>query len=215
MNASASPQSIMRRMNLQRDTKDWVKAVARHLNLSPSQLATSAGVAASTLTRYLNDVSGQIGISQRTLDAVSQYSGVPLHQLPGERSVGLAEPDTVPYDAANTQAADPVRKSVAAWVEGVNGRNAWLMKGWALDLSGILPGDIIIIDQNQRAKSGDIVCAQLADWQTGRAETVMRLYDAPYIMTHSAKLGAGRPQQVDDDAVAIRGVAVAIIRARN
>ena len=203
-------------METQRDTKDWIRAVSRHLNLSASQLAEAAGVSPSTLTRYLNDASGSIGISQKTLDAVANYSGVPPHHFPGARKAGgLREPDALPYDAANTPASDPVRKTVAAWIDGANGRDAWVMKGWALDMSGVLPGDILVIDQNRRPRSGDIVCGQVADWQTGQAETVMRLYEAPYIMTNSAKLGPSRPLQVDDDIVSVRGVAIAVLRVRN
>jgi transcriptional regulator with XRE-family HTH domain len=201
-------------MHTQRDTRQWIRAVCQHMNMSPSQLATASGVAASTLTRYLNDPSGATGVSQKTLDAIAVFSGVAPHHFPGKRGSAFAEPDAEPYEAGPGE-TDPAHQAVLAWTKGVNGRDAWRMKGWGLDLSGVLPGDVLIIDQNRRAKAGDIVCAQIADWQTGKAETVLRLYEAPYIMTNSAKLGPSRPMQVDDENISIRGVAVAVLRFRH
>ena len=214
----AVPQLNVRRMGTSSDTKNWLKQVAEHMNMSPSQLALSSGLAASTITRYLNDKSGDLGISDKTLDAVSQFTGVPKLQTPGQRRPGhLPEPDAELWAHAGRSANDnddPVAATIAAWTESSNSRDAWKMKGWALELAGVMPGDILIVDENRRPRAGDIVCAQVTDWQSGQSDTVMRLYEPPYILTHSARLGASRPEQVDDDRVVIRGVAVSVLRFR-
>lgn len=202
----------------QRDTKAWIKAVAAHLNLSLSELALKSGVAASTVTRYINDLTGTIGISQRTLDAIATFSGFRPHQMPGlRRPMGLGEPEAVPYQVAADNDPYPawVETAIAAAKAGKNGVEAWVMRTAALDLLGVLAGDILMIDQNRRPRSGDIVCAQLTDLVTGSVETVMRRYDPPYIVTHSAKMGPARPEPVDDERVIVMGVSIGVIRPRH
>lgn len=195
----------------QRETKDWLREIARHMNLSPSQLALNSGMAASTLTRYLNDNSNSVSITQTSLEKVALYSGFKIGQYPG-RTRGLQEPDAVPF----AQDADSKPKWLEAAVTAARqdraGVDAWVMKGSALDGMGVLPGDILIIDQNRRAKAGDIVIAQISDYSLGTAETVVRLYQTPFLISHSLRLGPQRPEQVDDDRVVIMGTCVGTIR---
>lgn len=213
MTALAPHRISFARMALdQRETKEWLKAIARHLNLSPSQLALNSGMAASTITRFINDNSNSVGITQTSLEKVATYSGFRPHQMPGRARSGTAEPDTIPLKQDNTEWPKWVIAAVEAAKAGKNGIEAWVMKGAALDGIGVMPGDIAIIDQNARASSGDVVLAQILDLASGSAEMVMRLYQAPFITTHSMRLGPGRPEHVDEDRVSIIGVRVGLIR---
>lgn len=204
-------------MNTPRATKDWIRAVAEYLHLSLSELAVKAGLSPSTVTRYINDATGKLTITERTLDAIATFSGVAKHVLPGQRGIpGLGDSEAVTYHAGREgQVADWVASAIDAHRAGRNGVEPWIMKSYALDLMGILPGDILMIDRNRRAKAGDIVCAQLTDLATGRAETVIRRYDPPYIVTLSAKIGPTRPEVVDDERVVILGVETGMIRPRH
>lgn len=195
----------------QRETKEWLKAVARHMNLSPSQLALNSGMAASTLTRYLNDTTNSVGITQGSIEKVANYSGFRPNQIPG-RNRGMVEADAVPLEQETHEYPKWIKLAVEAAKSGKNGVEAWVMKGGALDGIGILPGDILIVDLNKRAKSGDIVLAKIDDHVSAPAETVVRLYHAPFIMSHSQRLGPQRPEQVDDDRVSITGTIVGTIR---
>lgn len=199
------------------ETKEWVRAVARYMNLSLSDLALKSGLAASTVTRYINDTSGTLTITERSLDAIARYSGVPKHVLPGERRLpGFGESEAVPYSEwQDEKLPEWVLAAIAAHKRNRNGVEPWIMKGWALDLLGILPGDVLMIDQNARPRGGSIVCAQLTDLATGKTETVMRRYEPPYLVTHSAKIGPTRPEMVDDERVVIMGVEDGVIRPRN
>ncbi|MCF6368312.1 LexA family transcriptional regulator [Rhizobium halophilum] len=216
MTALALPHINYSRMALdQRETKEWLRAIARHLNLSPSQLALNSGMAASTLTRYLNDNSNSVGITQSSLEKVARYSGFRPNQLPGGSRPGVAEPDAIPFRHDNREWPEWVRTAVEAARGGRNGVEAWVMKGAALDGLGVMPDDILLIDQNARPKSGDVVLAQIVDYSAGTAETVMRLYQAPFLITHSMRLGPGRPEHVDEDRVSIAGVSVGSIRIQH
>lgn len=201
--------------NSQRSTKEWIQAVAASMNLSPSALAKNSGNAASTVTRFLNDTTNTIGISQRTLERIAEYSGVPVHRMPGERGPGgFAEPDVVEFEKSE-KASEWMKDAVAAIRAGRNHVFAFEMRSWALDQSGIRPGDVLVFDMQARPRPDDVVCVQVADWSTGEAETVVRIYKPPFVMTHSAKLGLQAPLAVDEDRVSLRGVMLACIRARH
>ncbi|WP_180572375.1 hypothetical protein [Agrobacterium vitis] len=203
--------SFARMAHDQRETKDWLKAIARHMNLSLSQLALNSGMAASTLTRFINDTTNTVGITQASLEKISHYSGFRPNQMPGHLR-GMAEPDALPLIHDTDQKPTWIMSAVEAAKAGRNGVEAWSMKGAALDALGIFPGDVLLVDQNKRAKTGDIVLAQLIDHSLGTADTVVRLYQAPFITTHSMRLGPQRPEQVDDDRVSIVGVVVGSLR---
>lgn len=199
----------------QRETKDWINAMARHMGISASRLALNSNIAASTLARYLNDESGTIGITQSTLEQIAGYTGFRPHQFPGRNRAGFAEPDAVPFANDNAGAQDWVKLAVDAARKGRNGIEAWVMKGAALDALGVLPGDVVIIDHNLKPRAGDIVVAQVVDYATGSAETVMRVFQPPFVMGHSIRLGPIRPEHVDEDRVTISGTSIGILRARH
>lgn len=199
------------------DNKQWLKAVAGYMNLSLSELALKSGLAASTITRYMNDRSETLTITERSLDAIARFSGVARNALPGAKQLpGFGESEAAPYDSrTDERLPEWVHVAIEAARGHRNGVEAWIMKGWSLDLLGILPGDILIIDQNKRPRAGNIICAQLTDLSTGATETVMRRYEPPFIYSHSAKLGFMRPEQVDDERCVIMGVEDGIIRPRH
>ncbi len=60
----------------------------------------------------------------------------------------------------------------------------------------------------------DVVCAQVYDWARGKAETVFRLYEPPYLLSSTTDPKLLRPLVVDDDVVMIKGVVVASLRSR-
>lgn len=204
-------------MNDRHDTKEWLKAVAAYLNLSLSDLALKSGLAASTVTRYVNDGTSSLTITERSLDAISKFSAIPKNVMPGQRALpGFSESEAVPYDARQQgdRAPEWVNQAIAAHKAGRNGVEPWVMRSWALDLMGVLPGDILMIDQNRRPRAGNIVCVQLTDLASGRTETVMRRYEPPFVLGSSAKMTALRPEVVDDERVIIMGVEDGIIRPR-
>lgn len=209
-----SSQITLRGMVTPRATKEWIQAVASYMNLSLSELATNSGLAPSTITRFMNDGTGKLGVTDRTLEAIATYSGVAKNVLPGQRSIpGLGENEVVPFDKHHLEA-------IPAWVDGAiaairgdrNGIEPWLVKSWALDLLGIVPSDILVIDQNRRPKAGDVVIARITDLVTGSTEAVVRQYRPPFIITHSAKSGSTTPEVVDENRVVIIGTRVGLIR---
>jgi len=204
-------------MSEQHDTKEWIRAVARHLNISLSDLALHSKLAASTVTRYMNDKTGKLTITDRSLEAIASYSGIPKNVFPGQRRLpGFGDGEAVPYDAnQDERLPEWVLAAIEAQRGDRNSLEPWLMKSWALDLLGILPGDVVIVDKNRRPKAGDVVAVQLTDLATGKSEAVLRRFDPPFVLTHSAKMALTKPEQVDDERVIILGVECGVIRPRH
>lgn len=192
----------------------WVRAVLAHLGVSATELARRAKIAPSTLQRPLNDPTWTSMLSGRTMAAIAQVAGLAPLEFPN-RVRGAATQEAEPYRFDQAEdAADNFDRSVRELCQGRAGREAWQMKSFALELSGILPGDVLIVDSNLTPAADDIVCAQMFDWSGTKAETVFRLFDPPYLVTNSVRAGREKPIAVDNSSVVIKGVVRAILRNR-
>src|ERR1043166_3447057 len=184
---------------------DHLPRVIAHTRKPPTRIAKEVGVAPSTLTRLLKDDSTAT-LHARTISRLQEYSGVSF--FGGDSSApstfrGLAE-DAVPFDAKN---ADPaISAAIKALIGGRKAADPWTIRTRALDRIGYLPGDIVIVDLGRRPETGDAVCAQVNDGRRAAAETVMLLYEPPYLVAASLDEGLRRPLVVDNEQVIIKGV---------
>lgn len=194
---------IMAHLDAERDEqRRWVKAVARKLGISLSELARQSGLAPSTLNRFVNNPDIDHLLENETLAAVAKTGGVDVLEPPG-RARGFGE-DAVPFVVDETDVA--FARAVKALTQHRNGLAAYQVKGFGLDLLGYMPGDVVIVDLNRGAKAGDVVIAQHYDWSRDKAETLIRSFDPPYLVTASTKLAPQKPLMVDDDTIIIKGV---------
>jgi hypothetical protein len=188
-----------------RQHRDYLRRVITHMRKPPTRIAKEVGVAASTLTRLLNETSTAT-LHARTISRLQEYSGVSF--FGGDPSApatfrGLAE-DAVPFEP---KGADPeLVAGIKALIGGRRAADPWTMKSRALEQRGFLPGDIVIVDLGRRPEAGDLVCAQVYDWRRAAAETVMRLYEPPYLVAPSLDESLRRPLVVDNEQVIIKGV---------
>lgn len=210
MNVKAIRPTVVRMQTIGDRQRLWLEAVLREMGISRAELSRRIAIDASTLTKFVNSVSGA-AMSARVQHLIEKASGIPFATFEPEswRPVGMRESEAVPYDASAEE--NPVDQAVKAMRSGRNATDAWSLTSRAIEDLGYLPGDILIVDMNERASAGDIVCAQI--YMPGmRAETVFRLYEKPWLV------GAGpdsrRPIAVDDDHVVIKGVVIASLRPR-
>lgn len=188
--------------------REYVRLVVERTRKAPTRIAKDLGIAPSTLTRLLKGPeSATATLHARTLRKLQDYSGIaPL--FGGDPSAppafrGLAE-DAVPFDA---KSADPaVSAALKALIGTRKAADPWTIRTRALERIGFLPGDIVIVDLGRRPEAGDAVCAQVYDWRRVAAETVMRLYEPPYLVAASLDEGLRRPLVVDNEQVIIKGV---------
>jgi lambda repressor-like predicted transcriptional regulator len=211
-----SPSRSFARMQNRRDEQAaWIRAVQAHLGVSLTELARRAKIAPSTLQRPINDPQWDGLLSDRTLAAVAEVAGLRPFEFPA-RQTGFGEVEAVPFqfDPKADAIDGNIDRAVRELTRGRNGRDAWVIQSDALERSGLLPGDIVIVDLNIQPKARDIVCAQLYDWSRSKAETVFRLYEPPYLLTDSLRARPQKPVPVDGQDVVIRGVVDGLLRRR-
>lgn len=193
----------------------WLRAVMAYLGVSANELATRAGIAPSTIQRPLTDPEWPHALSGRTLAKIAEIAGLQVFEFPARSGgSGLGEPEAVPfqYGEEKDAIASNVDRAVRQLCQGRSGRDPWVMRSRVLEMSGIMPGDILIIDMNLQPRPKDVVCAQIYMWQLMKAETVFRIYEPPYLMTNSGT--TSKPVPVDDQDVVIKGVLDGLVRPR-
>lgn len=142
------------------------------------------------------------------LDDVLQHAGVIDDDEPARAALAFSESDATPWQGRGGEA-----EKVAAVVRAFGGERAgvdvWTVRGNAMALGGLLPGDRMLVDthQSERCRAGDVVIAQVYNRHT--AETVLRRYEPPVLVAASGDPAAGRVLVVDGSNVVIRGKVVA------
>lgn len=202
-------------MEIDRDQlRDWLRAVLLHLGWSGSDLAKRIDRVPSTINRFMNDPGALHSLSARTLKDIEMATGFAPFVYPGaQRSRGVSEPDAAPfiYGGAGDNALDV---AVRAAIAGAAGVDPWTLRSQALITAGFLPGDVLLVSLNERPRAHDVVCAQIYDWASGKAETVFRIYEPPYLVAASASFELMKPLVVDDERVVIKGVVLQSLRPR-
>lgn len=192
------------------ELKAWIEKIIAETGETASGLARKAGLATTTLTRFLAEDDGPM-LGMRSIAKIAHATRrQPLGLAPAAAPAagGLAEAEAEPYVASG----GPVASAVAALVSGRNAADPWLLKSHALELAGYMPGDILIVDLAQVAQSGNVVCA--VDYKFGnvKPETVFRIYEWPYLVAASSAPRLRKPLLVDNERVVIKGVIVASLR---
>lgn len=191
--------------------REWLRHVSEVTGLPPTTLALKVGIPPSTLTRPLSKSDkGTSTLHASTIDKIVAATGV---APPGSTAIVAARPlrgfaeDAAPYAP---EKSDSLTGAVRALIGGRNGVDAWTIKGRALELAGYLPGDIVLVDLNATPVQGDAVCAQVYDWQQGKAQTVMRIYQrsgpVELLVPRSLDPAYDQTLVLDGERIVIKGV---------
>jgi len=185
--------------------RTWLRDVMQATGLKATPLAQKAGLAPSTIIRAL-DPDGPGYMSTRTIEKIVETFGVPPPGGSTTRPRGFAEGEVEQLKDAPSF-ADP---------RPTAGRGVWRINSRALDLSGYVPGDIVLADASVEPQPFDVVCAQVYNFERGSAETVLRVFDPPYLVTHSSDPACYRkPLLVDNERVVIWGTVIRTVRERS
>lgn len=214
VHCASNALTLRGRMSDREDTIAWVKAVLAFKKWTATEWARKARLAPSTLNRFLNDPKATHDLTAATKEALASVAGVEPMQIPGGRRAGFSEADAQPYSVVGSTGDDLVDKLVEELIAGKNGIDPWVMRTRALEHVGYMPGDILLVALNEKPQPRDAVCAQVYDWVTGKAETVMRIYEPPFLIPATSDPRLVKPFIVDDDMVVIKGVIVNAIRPR-
>lgn len=125
------------------------------------------------------------------------------------KPVELREPEAALYEGPLPASSQFI---VNALAPGRANAFVYQIRGRALDLDGILDGDLVIADLAGAPMPGDHVIAQVYDWQKGSADSIVRRFQPPYLLAHSTAANPPAPIRTDDTAVAIKARIVAVFR---
>lgn len=188
--------------------------IRRAVELDPkrrslTEIAREGGLNHSTLTRFMNNAAHKGTLDTLTILRVAEVTGVqPDASVAGGAVVAFRE-DAEPYSSS---AQDNLATAVKSLIRGRTTADAWVLRSRAVELAGYVPGDVVILDQAEQPQNGDLVCAQVYD-RRGGAETIWRIYEAPYLTAASPDPALRKPILVDGHMVLIRGVVTESLRA--
>lgn len=171
--------------------RQWLLKAAGKTGWSLTRLAKEAGVAQSTVTRLFSEDY----VGTMTADSMAKLSRAAKLPIPVEIGTspldpGFREPELQPLTAD----------------EGENPNiSRWTIKGNSLVLAGYMPGDTVWADARIAPRDGDIVIAQNYDMQRATAETVIRVYKAPFLMTAAIGADERKPIMADGHQAIILG----------
>ena len=192
--------------NERRKQLAYINLILRTRGWKIAELARRAGISASTFSKFRNDANNAAQMEPSTVMLLEEASGIPYGaDVKGEQ---LDEPEGALYQAGGSDLSEMVKMMRA----GRNGVDPWVLKTRSLETAGYMPGDVVLVDLNTPAKSGDVVCAQI--YHRGVAETVFRIYEEPFLVAATFDPAKFKPLLVDNSRVVIRGVVTASLRDR-
>lgn len=201
----------------------WFKAQQRRAGLTIVDLGEAIGKDRSIISRFYT---GRQQMTFAQAEKMAAALDVPLSEVLAR--AGITAPDTAQQLDPGFRESEAVvwipkgdseavaDKCIAAALGQTAGLDVWTVKGHSLALSGYLPGDRILVDMRHGAdaRSGDVVVAQVYDVMSGTAKTLLRQYQRPALVSHSADPADWKVYVVDQENVAIRGVVTACWRTR-
>lgn len=196
----------------------WFKNRQREVGVTADDIAKKMGRARSGVSQIY---SGDRRMSTEWAKAFAEVLQVPLQEVLKRAGVvdeagaqtlapGFAESDVVPF-VGRGGTAEKVATTAETLGGGRPGIDVWQIKTSALTYAGYRDGDSILVDthQSELCKAGDVVIAQIYNWQTGYAETILRHYQPPALVSASTDGKAPKIDLVDGNNVVIKGKVIA------
>lgn len=191
---------------------NWISAIMERKGWKHTQLAREAGIDASTLSRFINETNPGSRLSTFSIDKIAALNILPPFETASAPAVrGLSENEATPYEAKPNDIV--LKLIIDALKHGKNSIDAWQLHSRALEYAGYIPGDIMLIDLNEAPHDGDVVCAQVYN-RNGTAETVLRIFEHPWLVSATGDSASRKPLLVDNDRVVIRGTLMTSVRPR-
>lgn len=194
------------------DQRSYISTVLQRTGWSQSELAARAGLDPSTLSRFLSGQRQGHALRPSSIRKIETVSGLAMDGgTPTGPAGGFAEAEAAPLAVAERS---PLAAIIAALTDGRRNIDPWTLNSRALELSGYRPGDTLLVALGETALAGDVVCAQIYDWPTGKAETMFRIFQPPYLVASTADPALLRPHAVDGQQVQVKGVVIHSLRSR-
>lgn len=200
-------------LELRAQQLSYIRTVLEKTGETEYSLAKRAGLDHTTLLGFSTQTAPGRKLRRRTIDLIQKATGIPFDNsdeaLP---TVDVSPTDPVSISVDNETPA--LRQAIVSLCDGRRNAHPWLLRGEDLADFGYLSGDIVVVDLDEAPRNGDVVCAQVHDFQFLRARTVFRFYDGGYLLSGSTAPNLRLPLPITDRQVTIMGVVVAMLRPR-
>jgi SOS-response transcriptional repressor LexA len=196
---------------------NWFKQQQKLAGVTADQIADRIGRARSNVSHIY---AGKQKMSLEWAKAFAETLNVPLSDVLEHAGITSAEtakkvtPGFSEGDAAAWAPSEDDKRQAPTIADALGARpgvDIWRVKTNAMALQGLLPGDYMLVDtyQAERAKTGDVVIAQIYDNAKNRATTVLRRLELPVLVAASMEPDDHRVHVVDGVNVVVRGKIVA------
>lgn len=204
----------------------WFKQKQKEAGITAQEIAEAAGRHRSQVSHILT---GRQAMNLHWAKAFATALQVPLAEVlrhagtledetaadagtPGVS--GFSEGDASPF-AGQPGERERETERARLFGGGAPGVDLWTVRSAALELDGYLIGDRILVDTNaaERVRAGDVVVAQAYDVQRASADTLLRRYEPPVLVSRSPDRTTRRAHVVDGSTVMIRGRVIASWRS--
>jgi transcriptional regulator with XRE-family HTH domain len=195
----------------------WFKQRQKIAGVTADDIARELGKDRSLVSRIY------IGRQKMKLDEAKVFSrvlGVPLNEILDRAglldqaeaqplSPGFSESDATPF--AGQEEEQRRVAEIGKCLGQKPGVDIWRVKNAAMALAGFLPGDFLLVDTlaSERVRAHDTVIAQIYNWNSGTATTVLRRLEPPVLVAASLEPENQGVYVVDGNNVVVKGKVVA------
>jgi len=200
----------------------WFKAKQKAAGVTAEEIAQKMGRDRSIVSRIYNGhqkmslewARAFADVLKVPLDQVLKHAGALDAQQAQTVAPGFSESDAAPW-AGEFKDHGRIKRVAAIFGAEDTGIDVWTVRSTALALNGFMVGDYLVVDttKSENCKAGDFVVAQIYDWQTGTATTVLRRFEPPVLVAGSLDPDEQRVHVVDGKNVVIKGKITASWRA--
>ena len=195
----------------------WFKAQQKRVGVTAEDIARRMGRSRSNVS---NIYAGNQRMSLEWAKAFAEALEVPLDEVL-RRAGALDEPEAQTLqpgfsesDASPFIGKDDERRRVEEIGKCFGQRpgvDVWRVKNAAMALAGFMPGDFLLVDTlaAERARAHDTVIAQIYNWSSGAATTVLRRLEPPVLVAASLEPECQGVHVVDGNNVVVKGKVVA------
>lgn len=189
--------------------RQWLLSILDERGMSPIQLAKMTGISPTTIYRAL-DPDSQFTATMRTLNKIAQKTGKAPPAVADVDSE--AEAAVFRNDGHSVQRVDLPAQISKAYLNDLRFA-ALKVCDRSLELEGYMPGDIVVVDEDISPKSGDIVWAEIKPSVPGASQTVLRLFEPPFLLSRAVERRVDQLPVLIDRSVRILGTAVEMVRS--
>jgi len=198
--------------------RDWLTGIMIQHDVTASEIARKALLSESTLTRFMNPKGPGNVLREASIAKIERaYRTTRPSTLRGMSDRKTTTPDfTIPGQKPGA----PSAMSASEQLETIMNKDyetleAFVVADRALDLSGYLPDDIILVDLNRAPEAGDVVALRFYTGPSRAPIITLRIFDTPFLTAHSTDETMRRPILQDPDRIEILGVVTTAMRHRD